>query len=225
MNEDGLPTAAPAMPEFLDRIGQIYGNSLWMRGPTSLGVGWSTELAQLRRFEILLRLLDQEPEGGKVTVNDLGCGYGALWPHLAEMSRPQIGLYTGYDISTEMIEQARRLHQDKRTRFLLGSVADEPADYGFVSGTFNFREKEDAKSWRLYVGKALVSFAGQCRKGIGFNMLHARSPRRLKSMYYADPTDFEMLARGLLVGRGGRVEVVDDYLEEDFTVLVRFETP
>lgn len=224
-SNDGLPRALPRMPAALERIGYTYGNALRMRGPKAAGVGWSSETGQFLRFRILLRLLEEEPPGAGVTVHDLGCGYGALWPVLAGLEQPRITAYTGYDISRPMIETARNLHgRDPRARFLLGAEPGEDADYGFVSGTFNYRDGETDEAWRAYVFDSLATFAGCCRKGMAFNMLHRRTLKKIKRMYYADPDVFLAFAKRLAAARRGRVALLDDYLNDDFTIFIQFRT-
>ncbi|MFA7430069.1 MAG: class I SAM-dependent methyltransferase [Rhodospirillaceae bacterium] len=220
--EDGFPRVAPALSPALARIGRAYGGAVERQGPRASGVGWSSEVAQMLRLRTLLRVLDGAPEDRPVSVHDLGCGYGALWPLLADRALPPICSYVGYDISRPMIARARGLYgAEPRVRFLLSDGALEDADYGFVSGTFNFRDGEPDDLWRPYIEASLEDFAASCRVGLAFNLLHQRTAKFLKRMYYADPADIAAFARAKLA-RGGTVTVIDDYLPDDFTVLVRF---
>ncbi len=220
--DDGLPRALPPLPPALDRISRAYGHAVEREGPRAGGVGWSTEVGQMLRFRVLLRVLDGAPPDRPVSVHDLGCGYGALWPLLAERTAPPVGSYTGYDISRAMIARARGLHgAAPQARFLLADGALDEADYGFVSGTFNFRDGETDDDWRVYLERSLEDFAASCRVGLAFNLLHRRTAKHIRRMFYADPAEVAAFARARLA-RGGSVEVIDDYLPDDFTVLVRF---
>ncbi|MGC2854619.1 class I SAM-dependent methyltransferase [Novispirillum sp. DQ9] len=220
-DEDGLPNALPPLAPALERIGRAYGSAVERHGPRAGGVGWSSETGQMLRLRVLMRILDDAPPAVPVSIADLGCGYGALWPLLAGHAAPRVAAYTGYDICRPMIARARALHgADPRVRFLLADAALEDADYGMVSGTFNFRDGESEADWVAYLRASLRAFAGCCRKGLAFNLLHRRTARHLKSMYYADPAEMAAFAR--TIARGGTVAVIDDYLPDDFTVLVRF---
>lgn len=223
MPPDGLPNRPPPLPAPLDRIARAYGQAIARQGPRAAGVGWSSEAAQMLRLRALLRVLDGEP-AARVTAHDLGCGYGALWPLLAALEAPRIIGYVGYDICAPMVGRARSLYgHDARARFLLADAAVEDADYGFVSGTFNYRDRTDPDTWQGYVQDSLADFAGACRKGLAFNLLHQRASRRARGMFYADPATIIAFAHDRLAApRGGTVAVIDDYLGDDFTVVVRF---
>lgn len=221
--DDGLPHRAPDLPESLRRIARTYGRALERHGPTAGGVGWSTGGAQALRLRVLLRILDGET-APTVSVHDLGCGYGAAWPLLAALEAPRVAGYVGYDICPPMISRARALYgRDPRVRFLLGDSPVEDADYGLVSGTFNYRGGETEDAWQAYVHTSLETFAAACRKGLAFNLLHHRTAKRSSRMAYADPARMLAFAQShLATPRGGTVTVVEDYLVDDFTVLVRF---
>ncbi len=65
--------------------------------PSSTGSGWSgsapappgvlcrNEDGQRLRFEILVRVVEDEGKAGGVTINDLGCGYAAIFDFLAPL--------------------------------------------------------------------------------------------------------------------------------------------
>lgn len=221
MRDDGLPNTPPALTAALERIVGAYGAAVERHGPRPGGVGWSSEVGQMLRLRVLLRILDGAAAGVPVSLHDLGCGYGAVWPLLAERQAPRIAAYTGYDICRPMIARARALYgADPRVRFLLADGAAEEADYGIVSGTFNYRAQEPDDAWRAYLEDSLAAFAATCRRGLAFNLLHRRTAKHIPRMYYADPAQVAAFARTL--ARGGTVAVVDDYLADDFTVLVRF---
>lgn len=219
-DEDGLPRRLPPLPEPLRRVGAAYQGAVTRHGPTPSGVGWSSRQGQELRLRVLLRLLDDLPPDEAVTVADIGCGYGALWPLLAERPAPPIAAYAGYDIVPRMIRLARAAHgRDPRVRFLPGCLPEAPVDYAFVSGTFNFRSAVPVAEWEALVAGWLTEIAGLCRRGLAFNLLHRRGGRNLKSMYYTTPDAWRDRAAAL--ARGGRVTVIDDYLPDDFSVLLR----
>lgn len=221
MHDDGLPHAAPPLTPALDRIVRAYAGAVEKHGPRPGGVGWSSEVGQMLRLRVLLRILDGAPAGVPVSVHDLGCGYGAVWPLLKGREAPRVAAYTGYDICRAMIARARALHgSDPRARFLLAGEAVEDADFGLVSGTFNYRDGEPDGAWRDYLESSLAAFATSCRRGLAFNLLHRRTAKHIQRMYYADPAQVAAFAR--TIARGGTVAVIDDYLADDFTVLVRF---
>ena len=221
-DEDAAPTVTlrPSLPPELRYVGAAYRDAVLRHGPTAAGVGWSSPQGQMLRLRVLLRILDDDP-AETVSLADIGCGYGALWPLLQDRDAPRIEAYTGYDIVPRMVTLARTAHgADPRTRFVLGQVPDGPVDYAIISGTYNFRDQIPLADWRARVEQALSDVATHCRKGLAVNLLHRRGGRNLKHMFYSTPDDWTETAKAL--SRNGSVTVVDDYLPDDFSLLIRF---
>ena len=80
--------------------------------------------------------------GEGVSINDLGCGYGALYEFI-KMNNICLSKYFGYDISEEMIEAANEFilnnNQEKDCEIFLenSSLITHYADYSITSGIFN----------------------------------------------------------------------------------------
>jgi trans-aconitate methyltransferase len=87
-----------------------------------------------------------------VSINDLGCGYGAFYDYLVSKG-VKVSLFRGYDISGKMLEEARARVPDGE--FLSGSFLDKTADYSFASGIFNVRLQESEEIWRTHVERTL----------------------------------------------------------------------
>lgn len=216
----------PDLPLEVDLIAHSYGAAVRARGATSLGVGWSTSDVQMLRLSVLCSLLDQADPAVPVSVHDLGCGWGALWGLLQDRRTPPIARYTGYDITPEMIQTARRTYpirdvRDQRARFVISAHAEEDADYGFVSGTYNFSDGTSEAVWEPYVEGSLRHFLSRCRKGLAFNLLHQRR-RTDRPMYYTYPDRWQRWLEAEVVPRRGQVWRREEYLEDDFTLFVRF---
>ena len=220
---DSLRSAPPDLPLEVDLIAHSYGAAVRVRGATSLGVGWSTAEVQMLRLSVLCDLLQGADPAVPVTVHDLGCGWGALWGVLKDRTAPPVSCYTGYDITPEMIQTARRTHpaDGLRARFVVSAHADEDADYGFVSGTYNFSDGTAEPVWEPYVEGSLRHFLSRCRKGLAFNLLHQRR-RTDRPMYYTDPLRWQRWLEAESASRSGQVWCRDDYLEDDFTLFVCF---
>ena len=139
------PVAQPTSPSILDDVERYYASRLAEHGATPQGVDWNGDESQLLRFRQFLKLL---PEDGQVSINDIGCGYGALLPFL-HAERGSVD-YHGCDISEAMIEAARQLHGDQpAARFAVEDTPSRIADYGFASGIFNVRLDRGDAAGRL----------------------------------------------------------------------------
>src|SRR5262245_63730904 len=89
----------------LAQVQEYYDDKLQTHGATPRGVDWNSSESQELRFAQLVRLIDAERA---FSVNDYGCGYGALADYL-ERGTYQFQ-YIGFDVSTKMIAKARELH-------------------------------------------------------------------------------------------------------------------
>ena len=61
----------------LSGIERLYETSLDEHGADSPGVGWRDTDSHVLRFAKLVTVL--EGAGSELTINDLGCGYGAFY--------------------------------------------------------------------------------------------------------------------------------------------------
>lgn len=229
----GSDTETPPLPVEVEMIAFSYGAAVKARGATSLGVGWSTSTVQMARLSVLTGIFDGAAADRPVSVIDLGCGWGALWGLLRDQSAPAVSRYTGYDIAPEMIQTARRTflstspgaqdgeEGDPRARFVVSAHAQEGADYGFVSGTYNFSDGTPDAVWEPYVEASLRHFLSRCHQGAAFNLLHRRKATA-RPMYYTHPDRWGSWLEAEVAPRGGTVWMRDDYLEDDFTLFVRF---
>ena len=71
--------------ELLSEVANYYTEKLAEHGETPRGVDWNGEESQLLRFEQLCKIIDGATEA--YSLNDLGCGYGALLDFLNDKYR------------------------------------------------------------------------------------------------------------------------------------------
>ena len=65
--------------DFLSAVASYYSEKLAQHGQTPQGADWNSEESQTLRFEQLTKVIIP---GRPFSVNDLGCGYGALYDYL-----------------------------------------------------------------------------------------------------------------------------------------------
>jgi len=203
----------------LSEIADYYSAKLAEHGETPRGVDWNGEEGQSLRFEQLAKLIE-EPQG--FSLNDLGCGYGALFDHLD--SRYQDFTYNGCDISGEMIYAANsRFSKNKDAHFTVASEPSRLADYGIASGLFNVRLERDDAEWRDYLEATLNVLDSTSRRGFAFNCLTSYSDagKMRDDLYYADPCHLFDLCKRLY---SRHVSLLHDYGLYEFTLLVRKKT-
>ena len=204
------------MRDPLDAVRRYYTEKVAEHGPTARGVDWNDETSQELRFEQLLKIRDAP---SSFSINDYGCGYGALAAYLARSGDDY--RYTGFDISERMLERAQEaLAGDDRSRFVAEEQALEPADYTVASGIFNVKLAAGVEEWEEHVRATLARLDDLSRRGFAFNMLTSYSdPERMRpDLYYADPrVVFDHCKRAF----SRWVALLHDYGLYEFTILVR----
>jgi methyltransferase family protein len=183
-------------------------------------VDWNSDASQQLRFEQFARLLGDG--AGRISIDDYGCGYGALIDWL-DRRVPGRFSYHGGDLSEDMIACARTRYAGRdECRFSVSPDDLAPADYAVASGVFNVKLETPVAVWQPYVLAAVDRLATLGRRGFAFNLLTLDSDpdRRRPDLYYADPEFFFAHCRA----RYGRaVSVLQDYGLFEFTVIVRQE--
>ncbi len=196
-------------------IAQYYSDKLHEFGDNSRGVDWNGEEGQILRFAQLSKVIDGK---SGFSINDLGCGYGALYDFLAE--RHTDFSYAGIDICEKMIEAALMRNGEKLLcRFVHSSTPDRTADYGVASGIFNVRLGKSDTEWKTYIADSLDLLNQTSEKGFAFNCLtaYSDSDKMRDYLYYADPCEiFDLCKRRY----SRNVALLHDYDLYEFTILV-----
>lgn len=200
------------------RVADYYAGKLACHGAVAEGVDWSSGESQTRRFEQLLRVC-RAPE--PFSINDFGCGYGALASYLHE--RGTACEYHGFDLAPEMLARARECGPHGADVHWCESEAELPrSDYTVASGIFNVKADAADDEWSAYVLDTIDVLAAKSRRGFAFNALTRYSDAELmdERLHYADPLAlFDHCQR-----RYSRwVALLHDYGLYEFTLLVNLE--
>lgn len=202
----------------LERVAGYYSDKVVQHGATPRGVDWNGEDSQLLRFTQLCNVL---PRGysKSFSINDLGCGYAALNDYLS--GEYQNYKYTGYDVSTEMVEASlKRLQSYPNSTAICSGDINEVADYSVASGVFNVRLDTPEDEWLTYIKSVLMQLNDSCRTGFSFNCLtsYSDSDKMRDYLYYAEP---EELFKFCKTEFSRNVALMHDYDLYEFTIVVR----
>jgi len=201
----------------LSEVATYYSDKLAEYGETPRGVDWNGADGQTLRFGELCRIIQKDAQG--FSLNDLGCGYGAMVDFLSD--RYAISSYLGIDVSEEMVRVAELRYKSRTmTRFIVKAEPDEVADYGIASGIFNVRLGRTDAEWFDYLEATLDVLDRTSRVGFSFNCLTAYSDKdKMRDyLYYADPCAlFDLCKRRY----SQNVSLLHDYGLYEFTILVR----
>ncbi len=173
----------------LDPVARTFSLGIKAFGAHHKALAWHDAERMQRRFQIFAGLIADIPEERPISINDHGCGYGAMFEAIRHLPALKHGRYFGYDISPEMVAEARKRIRDPRCEFILTHAAQHEADYSFVSGTWNMKMWASNDDWREFVFENLRHLWSQTRVALGFNMLSTRNPYREETLYYADPAE------------------------------------
>lgn len=202
--------------DLLTEVADYYSEKLAQHGETPHGVDWNGEESQELRFEQLCKIIDGRSQ---FSLNDLGCGYGALYDFL--VGRYSGFFYSGIDVSECMIRAAKQRYQGiPQARFVLASEPDGVADYGVASGIFNVRQGRTDAEWRTYLEATLDILDRSSRLGFSFNCLtsYSDAEKMRDYLYYAAPCAlFDLCKRRY----SRNVALLHDYGLYEFTILVR----
>jgi len=130
---------------YVSAAAAYYEYKLAQFGATPAGVDWNSEASQQLRFDQLFRCVSPTWPSSIRSVNDYGCGYGALTDHLERLGFS--GEYRGYDASPKMIEAAARDHSGRGRHFTSDRRALEVADLTVASGIFNVKLQATDEAW------------------------------------------------------------------------------
>jgi SAM-dependent methyltransferase len=200
----------------LAQVAEYYSAKLAEHGPSPRGVDWNGEESQALRFRQLARVITT---AGPFMLNDVGCGYGALYDNLA--SGFPLMQYVGCDISSEMVAAARERHSaSDRASFVQGAAPPGMADYSVASGIFNVRLGHADPEWRGYMQATLDALDRHSSRGFAFNALtsYSDADRKRDYLFYADPCEwFDWCKRRYAKD----VALLHDYGLYEFTIIVR----
>lgn len=202
--------------EILSQVANYYSAKLAEHGETPRGVDWNGEESQVLRFDQLTKVIDQ-PDG--FSLDDLGCGYGALFDYLN--SRYEDFTYSGCDVSGDMIRAAHdRYANSPNALFTVNAEPPQMADYGIASGVFNVSLDRSNVEWREYLEATLDVLDRTSHLGFAFNCLtsYSDTDKMQDYLYYADPCAlFDLCQRRY----SRHVALLHDYGLYEFTILVR----
>ena len=209
--------ASREMEETFKKITDVYSDNLARHGEESKAVGWPTLDSQILRFEKLSQVIPCSAT--PVSVNDYGCGYGAHLSYLLE-NQYAISQYNGYDLSEEMLAKSKERLKDfeGHLNLLNSSEISTPADFTFVSGTFNVRFDASVDEWMAFIENSLSKINEFSECGFSFNLLSKYVDWEEPHLFYGDPCYWFDYCK---VNFSKQVSLIHDYPLFEWTILVK----
>jgi hypothetical protein len=194
-----------------------YGAKVRRWGATPQGADWRCQATQEMRFVQLLRIA---PAQATMSLNDLGCGWGALLHFLGRRRMLRRVDYLGIDLSEEMVQAARRARPRHASRFVTGTTPPRVADYSVASGIFNVMLDLPTATWEAFVRDTLSSLRESSRLGFAVNFMEPVPPpiEACAGLYRPEPARWIAYMEKAL---GVEVETVAGYGLREVTLLAR----
>ena len=153
------------------RVKNVYTKRFAKYGRSPSGVYWSNVERQQSRFKIILDQILYVKPRGRISIADVGCGYGALLEFIWENSAYNRMLYTGYDINPALIAACRSHPKFPADAFNIGDCPNVRTDFSLMSGTYNMAVTDDAADWEKYFLDCLAKCWKYSSEGMVFNLL------------------------------------------------------
>ena len=200
------------------QVAAYYSGKIARHGVTPMGVDWSCAPTQQLRFVQLLKVCDFSRP---FSLNDVGCGYGALLQYLDDRHATTGIDYLGIDLSAAMIRRARRRWAGRGdAHFMLGHASPRVADFTVASGVFNVKLDCRIDLWRQLTAQALTNMRDTSRRGFAVNFMTFRPHHEAThpGLFRTLPDEWISYCETRL---GLEVELVSDYGMHEFTLLIR----
>lgn len=204
--------------EIQESVSDYYTQKILESGATPHGVDWNGKDSQFLRFEQLCRIINPT---GPFSINDIGCGYGALLAYLNEHYSSSPHTYYGNDISNAMIEAAKTENNtNHNAHFEVSLAPSQVTDYCIASGIYNVKMNYGNEEWLQYILKSLDMLHANSSCGFSFNCLtsFSDSDKMRPHLYYADPA---FIFNHCKNNYSRNVALLHDYNLYEFTILVR----
>ena len=205
----------------LDAVSAYYSGTLQRFGAMPLGVDWPNRLNQELRLVQLLKVCDLSAPR---SLNDVGCGYGALRTLLSRRHRrAQIDLL-GTDVSPAMVAAARRRWRHRADCvFEVAEGAVRLADYSLASGIFNVKLACPLPEWEALVAGTLDNLKRHSRLGYAVNFIAppAPAPGQASPPELYRPAAERWLDHIADTQAGAEVTLLRGYGLPEYTLLVR----
>lgn len=150
-----------------------YEKKLFKYGPTHKGMDWPNANDLDKRFNVMTGLFNNF-KLKKPSVLDLGCGVGLYIDYLKRNNLFDKILFTGIDISSKMIETAKKIHPDEN--FFVQDIIKKPLsvnsyDYILMNGVLTEKVSLSKIEMVEFAKNIIYSAFNSSSKGIAFNVM------------------------------------------------------
>ncbi|QIG51349.1 methyltransferase domain-containing protein [Nordella sp. HKS 07] len=168
---------------------RYYTRTFEEHGPSPRGVDWHDSESLSFHYDKILAVIDQPFVGRKVSVLDVGCGYGGLLSHARESN---IDLeYTGLDLVQAMIDHGNSNYPG--ATFVRSDIfAFQPErsfDYVLANGVLTEKLDLSIREFGAFSRRVIRRMYELAEHGIAFNMMTSHVNFTATNLYYQNPAE------------------------------------
>lgn len=179
------------MDAITQTLKDYYTQTFQQHGATAKGVDWGDELELLVRYDKMLAVLQKDfmPPLRRVSLLDVGCGWGGLVKRAREVDLPVD--YTGIDVVADMVDYGNKTFPDATFRDQDIFAMAEPRAYDFVVCNAILTQKLEISNIQMerYSRELVRKMFELCRHGIAFNMMSTRVNFMVGNLFYQNPSE------------------------------------
>ena len=200
------------------RIYKIYNKRFLKYDNTPKGVFWNSNLSQDLRLNIILDKIIKDLKSNKVSIADVGCGYGRLFEIIKERNLDKKFQYNGFDINKELISFCSNEKNFENGNFEINTHPSKNVDYVIMSGTYNLTPTSNKTLWENYIITNIKSNWKFADKALIFNCLINKERKIKNKLYYTELSWIKKICEDNF----GKTEISKhNLLSDDITVIVQ----
>ena len=158
--------------ELEENITKTFTDRFANYGPRPEASLWFCSKRQHARFEIIRDIIDNNRNQNHFTINDIGCGYGALLDYILKYQKKYLTSYNGFELAQNLIDFCENKYSAfDFSRFQLGIKNISSADFCVMSGTFNYAPHTSLEAWRNYLKHQLKKIWNVTDNSMVFNLM------------------------------------------------------
>ena len=205
--------------KFLNKqISIIYNKRFQKYLNTPKGVFWNNKLSQDLRLNIILDIIIKGSETNKVSIADVGCGYGRLFEIIKERNLGDKFEYYGFDINNEFILSCSKNNNFDKVSFEVGTYPSKNVDFVVMSGTYNLTPINNVSFWENYIITNLGYNWKFANKGMIFNCLVNKERKVKKNIYYTELSWMKKICENNF---SNPKVIRHNLLKEDITIILK----
>jgi SAM-dependent methyltransferase len=196
-----------------------YERCFRTHGATPQGVDWPKAEDVRTRFAVMLGIATGMTE--KMSLLDLGCGYGALYDYLQETGQTSHFDYRGIDLSAPMIEAARARHPavDFSVRDIIREpLAAQNVDLVVMNGVLTEKRELSFAAMEEFAVALITAAFQTSRLGVSFNVMSAQVEYERDDLFH---WPFDRAATLLKAQCSRHLQIRADYGLYEYTLYLR----